>query len=180
MLEISVFITNRGEKNLEQCMKILSGINDKRIDFNIYGNIEDKDYWGKCRSYIPQMTENIRVKYCGEVKPDDVEKGFKEHDVFLFPTRGENFGHVIYEALSVGCIPIISDQTPWSDFDIYDCGYIVPINDIDVFRKDICELADKNGKNLVEIKTNAIKYAQQSYNRIVQNTGYNRVFLALR
>ena len=29
----------------------------------------------------------------------------------------KNYGHVIFEALAGGCIPIISDQTPWNDIE---------------------------------------------------------------
>ena len=47
---------------------------------------------------------------------------FSKYDVFLFPTKGENYGHVIFEALAGGCIPIISDQTPWNDIEQAGCG----------------------------------------------------------
>jgi glycosyltransferase involved in cell wall biosynthesis len=33
----------------------------------------------------------------------------------VFPTLGENFGHVIAESLSASCPVICSDQTPWND-----------------------------------------------------------------
>lgn len=32
----------------------------------------------------------------------------------LFPTEGENFGHVTAEALSVGCPVVCADTTPWT------------------------------------------------------------------
>ena len=40
---------------------------------------------------------------------------FSEYDVFLFPTMAENYGHVIFEAMAGGCVPIISDRTPWNN-----------------------------------------------------------------
>ena len=36
-------------------------------------------------------------------------------DIFLFPTRGENFGHVVAEALSVGCPVLTTPTTIWTD-----------------------------------------------------------------
>jgi glycosyltransferase involved in cell wall biosynthesis len=38
---------------------------------------------------------------------------FRQYDLFVFPTRGENFGHVIIESLSVGTPVLLSDRTPW-------------------------------------------------------------------
>ena len=35
------------------------------------------------------------------------------HDLFVFPTLGENFGHVIYESLMCGTPVLVSDNTPW-------------------------------------------------------------------
>jgi hypothetical protein len=40
-----------------------------------------------------------------------------EYDLFLFPTLGENYGHVISEALASGCPVVISDQTPWRNLE---------------------------------------------------------------
>ena len=49
---------------------------------------------------------------------------FSDADIFLFPTRGENFGHAIAEALSVGCPVAISQNTIWTEFiNENNCGY---------------------------------------------------------
>ena len=39
---------------------------------------------------------------------------FGLYDAFVFPTLGENFGHVIAESLASSCPVICSDQTPWT------------------------------------------------------------------
>jgi glycosyltransferase involved in cell wall biosynthesis len=38
---------------------------------------------------------------------------FARHDLFVLPTRGENFGHVIFESVAAGTPVLLSDQTPW-------------------------------------------------------------------
>jgi glycosyltransferase involved in cell wall biosynthesis len=45
--------------------------------------------------------------------PDDVPGTFAQYDLFAFPSRGENFGHVVLESLSVGTPVLVSDRTPW-------------------------------------------------------------------
>jgi glycosyltransferase involved in cell wall biosynthesis len=40
-------------------------------------------------------------------------KALRRFALFFFPTRGENYGHVIHEALAAGLPMLVSDQTPW-------------------------------------------------------------------
>jgi glycosyltransferase involved in cell wall biosynthesis len=53
------------------------------------------------------------VQYRGPIAPDEVSNTFARYDLFVFPTQGENFGHVIFEALRAGTPVLLSDRTPW-------------------------------------------------------------------
>ncbi len=99
-------------KNLDFALRVLSRVNTP-VNFSIYGPIWEKGYWAQCQDLIANLPQHVNVRYCGEVFPEQVYDVFADHDVFLFPTRGENFGHVILEALSAGAPVIISDKTPW-------------------------------------------------------------------
>ena len=88
-------------KNLLYAIEILNDSYIGSVEFNIYGLIEDREYWDKCEKAIAKLPSNIRCEYCGSVKPDESTSVFAENDVFLFPSRGENFGHVIFESLFV-------------------------------------------------------------------------------
>ena len=59
---------------------------------------------------------------------------------FLFPTGGENFGHVILEALCAGCPVLVSDQTPWRDLEAKGVGWDYPLDEPQRFRSTIDEL----------------------------------------
>jgi glycosyltransferase involved in cell wall biosynthesis len=100
------------KKNLKYALQVLSKVGQK-VTFIIYGYVEDKKYWSECKNLIDKMPNNVSVKYNGPVPHHEVADVMEEHDLFFFPTRGENFGHVIYEALACGCPVLISDQTPW-------------------------------------------------------------------
>ena len=39
----------------------------------------------------------------------------------------ENYGHVIFEAMAGGCVPIISDKTPWTEEKAGNCGEVVEL-----------------------------------------------------
>ena len=110
------------------------------------------------------------------MKPEEVIGTFEKYDIFLFPTKGENFGHVIYEALVGGCIPIISNTTPWLDLEENHCGMVCDVNDIDMFRHSIERYLCYSAEQLIEEKKNAVKYAKRKYDYSVKNSGYRAIW----
>ena len=84
------------------------------IEYNIYGPVKDADYWEACKEVIKNMPANIVVKYHGAIAPMDVEKTLAESHVFILPSKSENYGHSIIEALSAGRPVITSNATPWN------------------------------------------------------------------
>ena len=81
---------------------------------------------------------------------------FNQYDAFLFPTLSENFGHVIAESFVCGCIPIISDQTPWTDMNEAGAGWALPLADEAGFVKAIQEVVEMDDESISK-KRDAIK-----------------------
>jgi len=123
-------------KNLDYALRILKNVKAK-VKFDLYGPIEDREYWALCEVLIGALPANIDVAYCGPVHPDDIAKTFSQYDLFLFPTRGENYGHVIAESLSVGTPVLISDQTPWRNLESDGLGWDISLDDTSGFIKVI-------------------------------------------
>jgi glycosyltransferase involved in cell wall biosynthesis len=69
-----------------------------------------------------------KVKFVGQIAPEEVPDCFKTHDVFLFPSRYEGFGITLIEALAAGCTPIASLITGVTDDIVLDQdrGLIIP------------------------------------------------------
>jgi glycosyltransferase involved in cell wall biosynthesis len=124
------------KKNLDRAIALLRGVSGD-VQFDIYGPIEDVAYWKACREMIAQLPPTIEVRYRGEVCHDWVHDVLSEYDALLFPTRGENYGHVIREALSAGCPVIVSDQTPWRGLEELGVGWDLPLDDTERFRSVI-------------------------------------------
>ncbi len=103
------------KKNLAYAAKILQRVQNGTIHLDIYGNQEDPDYWEECLLELRKLPLNITWEYLGEADAEAVPQIFAKYDLFLFPTCAENYGHVILEAMSGGCIPLISDKTPWTE-----------------------------------------------------------------
>lgn len=120
------------KKNLLNAIKYFHAVTDKVV-FDIYGPIEDKEYWNQCMEEIGKLPDNVIVTYRGLVDHDYVHEVFSQYDAFLFPTFSENYGHVIAESLIVGTPVIISDQTPWNGIRKAGAGWAVPLTEREKF-----------------------------------------------
>ncbi len=99
------------------------------VRFEIYGPIEELDYWEQIKSQIAVLPENIEVIYKGAINHNDVDKAFVDNHFLFFPTLNENFGHVIVESFSSGCPVIISNMTPWLNLDEKKVGWDIDLSD---------------------------------------------------
>lgn len=171
-----VFISRISEKkNLSGAIDILSRVSGA-VNFSIYGNIEDKEYYEKCLQKLNVLPDNISYEYKGIAASEDVPKILSDYDVFLFPTHGENFGHVISEALMAGTIPVISDTTPWLDFDDKHAGFVVKHDSIDSFVRIIDSLCSMEDSGLAELSDNAVSYYRENYAESIKNNGYRVMY----
>ena len=162
-------------KNLSYALEALRKVSSQ-IEFDIYGIIEEKEYWESCKKQMESLPSNVICSYKGEANPEKVIEIFGEYDFFLLPTLGENYGHVIFESLAGGCIPVISDRTPWRDLAEQGVGYTLPIEDECAFVSAIEELSNLPKEELLSKQRKANAYAVKRYAQSVQNTGYRKVF----
>lgn len=144
-------------KNLDFALRALSNISGN-IDFDICGPIEDMKYWQDCKNLIANLPKFIKVRYLGEIPHDEVNYFFKDHHVFLFPTRGENFGHVISEALCAGCPIIISDQTLWRDLQNHGVGWDLPLDNLVAFHDAIQSCVGLDNEEYEKLSFRAREY----------------------
>lgn len=164
------------QKNLMGAIQCLKKIGFK-VDFTIYGPEEDNGYWHKCENELKKLPKNIRWTYKGDVPSEKVQQILQLYDVFLLPTRSENYGHVIFEALSVGCIPVISDQTPWNVIDERKAGYILPLTEsMNEFTDSLKALHDMTQKQRDEMADRAVQIAKEKVDQAKKDTGYRKIF----
>lgn len=159
-LEIIFLSRISRKKNLDGAIKMLSGLQGD-VHMHIYGPQEDADYWDYCKMLISGLAANIKVKYCRAVTHDEVLHVMAGSHLFFFPTHGENFGFVIFEALLAGCPILISDQTPWRDLHVKGAGWELPLADTERFREVLQECVDMDQASFSELSRNARAYALQ-------------------
>lgn len=97
------------------------------VSLDIVGPVGDEAYWDTCREAIMRLPASVQARYLGAVEPEQVVTTLARYELFLFPTRAENNGYVIHEALLAGCSLLISDQTPWRELAAAGVGTDLPL-----------------------------------------------------
>lgn len=156
-----VFISRiHPKKNLLYAINLLENIKGDVL-FDIYGPIEDLEYWRKCEKSISNLNKNINVEYKGTINHSKVIETFEYYHIFLFPTLGENFGHVISEALIAGCPIIISDQTPWLNLEKIQVGFDINLKNHEMFIEKIQYFVDMNYDEYQKYSKNAYNFIKE-------------------
>ena len=161
-------------KGLDIAIDAMEKITDKtNLQFTIYGPIQEKEYWSKCQQKL--KASNLNWLYGGDVPSEKVQECLMNQDVMLFPSKSENYGHVVFEALSVGCIPIVSDRTPWSMLEEYNAGYIASRN-VDAFFKALRKYIDLGEEKKKYMLDAAVSLAKYKVEQSKKETGYRKIF----
>ncbi len=128
------------KKNLLQVIELINK-SAANITLDIYGPVKDAAYWKKCELAIADSSG--KVKYMDDIRPELVQDTFAKYDASILLTKGENFGHALYESLSTGRPIITSYFTPWNELEQKRAGWNLDIADNDACLKileSICKM----------------------------------------
>lgn len=162
------------KKNLHLILETLA-IAKANIQFDIYGPVKDNDYWGLCQKLIMQLPVNVQCAYLGAVEPHKTQNIFSQYHAFVLPSKGENFGHAIYECFSAGRPAIIGYNTPWGDLSIKNAGYSVELN-IESLDYAFNELLRMDQANFNLSCLHSIQWATENYSKSVGVEPYAKLF----
>lgn len=147
------------KKNLAHAIRILAHLVG-RVDLRIFGPIDDAAYWRLCQKEIEALPPNVSVKYEGPIDHRLISSAFRESQFFVFPTLGENFGHVIPEALSFGCPVLVADTTPWRDLGEHRVGWVLPLDDDRAWAEALQTCVDMDADEYAKMSLDAERYAR--------------------
>ncbi|WP_127347773.1 glycosyltransferase family 4 protein [Pseudidiomarina mangrovi] len=151
-------------KNLLQAIQILKHVSSPVV-YDIYGPIEDKEYWTKCEAEIKQLPAHVEVRYQGVLTPDQVVNTMATYDMFFMPTLGENYGHVIAEAFCAGLPVLIADTTPWRQLEEKGIGWDIPLSKPDKFARAIDEFAALTDKEYQAKRQKVLRWAKHKFSQ---------------
>jgi glycosyltransferase involved in cell wall biosynthesis len=160
-----LIVENKGLLNLIQTLKSVN----LPINLDIYGSIKDQSYWEKCLQEIKTNQSQATFNFLGHANPSESQTILAKYDSFVLLTQGENFGHSIYESLSVGTPVIITDKTPWKfNESVNPPGWIINYDnngfDIDALKQTLTNLYHMDNDAYAVSSTAAHAYAVDFYN----------------
>jgi len=161
------------KKNLLQLIYIISKLKDG-ISLDIYGPVKDPAYWQKCMEAIKSVPGKITYK--GDIVPEKVQQVFSEYDASILLTRGENFGHALYESLSTGRPVITSHFTAWNQLADKKAGWNVNISDDEEIIKLINHISAIGQIEYNEYCNGAYHLAYQYYKTGFNIDSYRKLF----
>ncbi len=164
--EFSVIFLSRihEKKGLENLIEAWGEINFPETsiwNLKIFGKGNDKYI-----NFLKDICISKNIRNISINAPLYGEKKISEYinsDIFILNSFSENFGQSVLESLNLGTPVIVSDQMPWKDVELMNCGWVVK-NDI----KSIVKLfetkilrTDKN--TLYNMGLNGINYSKSHY-----------------
>lgn len=165
LVYFGLIVQKKGLLSLIQTLKSLS----LPISLDIYGSIKDRSYWEACLQEINFNKSQASFKYLGHADPSESQSILAKYDAFVLLTKGENFGHSIYEALSVGTPVIITDKTPWKfNESVNPPGWIISYDNegvnTDALKQTLTNLYHMDNDDYALSSLAAHKYAVDFYN----------------
>jgi glycosyltransferase involved in cell wall biosynthesis len=160
-------------------LPLIRGLQGARgvIDLAAVGPIEDRAYWADCVSAAGSLPRQVGFEYRGQATRGDVPDVLWNADCLVLLTAGENFGHVIAEALQAGCPVITTPTTPWTEVLRAGGGDIVEDRDDPT---EVAEVLDRWAAKSPEQLAASRHLARSAFEEFAANAGPTIVELALR
>ncbi len=150
------------EKNTLYALEVLKEVKAAcEVTFDLYGPVYDEPYWQKCRSLIDTLGEHLTVRKMESVESERVRAVLQQYHILFLPTKGENFGHIILEAMAAGLPVLISDQTPWKGLSDKGVGRDLPLSDPAAFTQACGELCAMENDPYQKLSGKALAYARE-------------------
>ena len=112
--------------------------NKNNWKLHVYGPVSDQKYFKSFLENINTLRLNKEVFYKGSIYGDEAKNVvFREAGAFILPSKSENFGISIGEALALKLPVLTTTVTPWEIINDYKAGYVF-------------EFSIKNIKNALE------------------------------
>lgn len=147
-----------------------------QISYDIYGPVKNEAYWNECLEVIKVLPANVKVQYKGAIPPETVPHVLEQYHCFILPSKSENFGHAIYEALASGKPVITSHYTPWNGLQAANAGNNVSLEDINEMTAAINEVAAYDNNTYTAASNGAAQYAAGKIDIAAIKAAYRKMF----
>ncbi|MBY8874823.1 glycosyltransferase [Micromonospora sp. PLK6-60] len=154
-LRVCFFSRIDRKKNLTGVLAAMAQVTEP-VHLRVIGPASDQAYEQRCRDMAAKLPGHIRVEFMGPVPHEQAADALSWAHVFFFPTKAENFGHVVREAMAAGLCPVISDTTPWTDLARRAGGVALPWADTNGFARHLSVLARTPSEELGSLRAKVL------------------------
>jgi len=159
-------------KGLDLLLNVWSQIElkNKSCSLEICGYYEDINYYNHLKNMIKKL-DLKKVVFSKKVSGREKKDKYLENDIFILPSKSENFGMVIAEAMSYGLPIITSNKTPWEIIKKNNYGWVVNLNHNKLYSA-ISSANNLDQNNLKEMGNRGRQYIKNHFSWIVLEKYY--------
>jgi len=152
------------KKGLLELINSWKIINNKNWTLEIYGPISDDVYLNEVKKRIKLHSLEDTVTIHNPVYDNDKKtEVMRSSDCFVLPSKSENFGLSIGEALSYGIPVLTTTATPWLEIEKTNSGFIFEFSQ-DNLTKSLRKLLDSKDEDLIKMGENGKQLIIKNYN----------------
>lgn len=165
-------------KGLDVALEALALVT-ARVDFTIFGPISDPAHWARCQELIAALPANVTAHHAGELTNVQVPQAMVGQELMFMPSRSENFGHAIFEALCAGTPVLIGNRTPWRGLEAAKAGFDVALPNPAAMAAAIDRLATMPAADYLDWRASARAMAERFVATSTARADMARLFHAL-
>jgi glycosyltransferase involved in cell wall biosynthesis len=113
-----------------------------------------------------EATKSLNARVIENVSHDELISILKKTCVYCQLSYTESFGMTLLEAMSCGCIPVVSDRDAFPEV-VGDCGYVVPYGDVDATRQAILKALES--KDMIKSKHRALLFSKERAKILIES-----------
>jgi glycosyltransferase involved in cell wall biosynthesis len=145
-----------------------------QAEVTLIGDYSDEGYYRDFQHECGHLPGHVRVNHILSVPPAEMPVYYRQNQVFISCSKGENFGHAIAEALAFGLPCFIGENTPWNGLKAIKAGAELPLEPA-VFAGQLEHYHQLSCAEKEEMSMAAHNFALQSF----QPEKYQRQYKAL-
>ena len=113
-----------------------------------------------------EATKSLNARVIENVSHDELISILKKTCVYCQLSYTESFGMTLLEAMSCGCIPVVSDRDALPEV-VGDCGYVVPYGDVEATRQAVLKALES--KDMIKSKHRALLFSKERAKILIES-----------
>jgi len=115
------------KKGVEYLLEAWGAVQDHFPEWELHiTGTDDRGYEAEMKALCERL-QLRRVIFTGPVYGAEKARAFFDADVFVLPTKSENFGMAVAEALAHGVPAVVTNGAPWQGLETHDCGWWIDV-----------------------------------------------------